>query len=219
MGKEEIFLFIFCMIAGLLIIFFRYKDESKLLKFITTNIDESQTPKKETKKIQEDYFVESDIIKKARVEEFDYKEIPEEVLAKTSKKIEVKKDIQVKKENESSVINKDEQTKNIKIYKDMVFIKGDEIIKDGKKYFVDSFYIDKYEVTIRDYKKFNRNYIPPEGFENDLLPVVNISYFEAEEYAKSIGKRLPTENEWILAARGNSDLIYPFGNIFDKSKG
>jgi len=218
MGKEEIFLFVFYLITGLLIIFFRYKDESKLLKFITPNNEESQI-KKETKKIQDDYFIESDIIKKAKVEEFDYKEIPEELLEKKLKKSEERKEIQVKKEIESSMIKKEETEKNIKVYKDMVFVKGDEIIKDGKKYFVDSFYIDKYEVTVRDYKKFNKNYVPPDGFDNDLLPVVNISYYEAEQYAKSIGKRLPTENEWILAARGNSNLIYPFGNIFDKSKG
>lgn len=85
------------------------------------------------------------------------------------------------------------------------------------------FYIDRYEVTNEEYYEFIRvtrhaspsNWISgkfPAG--EDKYPVAYVSWFDAQEYAKWIGKRLPTETEWECAARSDDRRLYPWGNDF-----
>ncbi len=92
---------------------------------------------------------------------------------------------------------------------------------------VSAFYIDKYEVTNAQYKKFvdATGRTPPEDWKNGTYPggkanhpVVFVTWHDAEAYAKWAGKRLPTEEEWEKAARGPRSSLYPWGDAFRRNK-
>ncbi len=81
--------------------------------------------------------------------------------------------------------------------------------------FVDAFFMDKYEVTQKDFKRvMGKN---PSKFKGSSHPVEMVTWYEAKEYCEKSGKRLPTEAEWEKAARGGKNTLFPMGNEFDGS--
>lgn len=53
------------------------------------------------------------------------------------------------------------------------------------------------------------------SFNKPNYPVVGVSWFEADAYARWTKKRLPTEVEWEKAARGIEGNYWPWGNLFN----
>jgi serine/threonine-protein kinase len=110
---------------------------------------------------------------------------------------------------------------------------------------VNSFYLDKYEVTNAEYAEFIRDTgnpapaidhgveagywqpwngnNPPAGRER--WPVANVSPKDVEAFAAWLSKRdgvvyrLPTEEEWEFAARnGTRDSLFPWGNLWEEGR-
>lgn len=93
--------------------------------------------------------------------------------------------------------------------------------------YLDSYYIDKYEVTNIHYKACADMGVCPHknSFEdyfsdsdfNDY-PVTWVFWETAQTYCEWRGGNLPTEAQWEKAARGADDKIYPWGDGIDCSK-
>ena len=98
----------------------------------------------------------------------------------------------------------------------------------SRKLHLDSYYIDKYEVTNEEYKKF----LDSSGYDElpghweggtykegtGRYPVTHVTWREALTYALWAKKKIPTEAHWEKAARGTDGRIYPWGDVYKKGK-
>ena len=107
--------------------------------------------------------------------------------------------------------------------------------KPYRNIYLDTFYIDRHEVTVNEYKTCVKNGscsdenltsplwdIGPKPERSKFCnwgnkdkgnhPINCISWTAAREYCKWVGKSLPTEAQWEKAARGVDGRIYPWGN-------
>lgn len=93
---------------------------------------------------------------------------------------------------------------------------------------LEPYFIDKLEVTIGQYRacvedgfcsepRFGTSYFDLKARYSDPAayseyPLVGARWNEAQRYCQWRGRRLPTEAEWELAARGPAGRDYPWGN-------
>ncbi len=120
--------------------------------------------------------------------------------------------------------------------------KCDEDTEKLHNVYLSPFQIDKYEITVSDYKKCveaNACSKPVTNSANNLCnygsfsrlehPINCVTWQQAKDYCSFTGKKLPSEAQWELAATGSKkSRIYPWGNktpncdyavIYDKSPG
>lgn len=90
------------------------------------------------------------------------------------------------------------------------------------KVWLDSYYIDQFEVTMSLYQKFldeTKHDVPPLWDDAAALqeaadrPAVGMAWSSAQAYCQWAGKRLPTEAEWEKGARGTDGRRYPWGHM------
>ena len=102
----------------------------------------------------------------------------------------------------------------------------------AEKLMFDEIWIDQTPVTVKEYKEFLKkgDYLAPRYHDDyrkywdqkayELLPVVFVSWGQAEDYCEYYGGHLPTEIQWEKAARGPEGIILYWDDAkkaFDKA--
>ena len=97
---------------------------------------------------------------------------------------------------------------------------GDADEQPEHQVYVETFFMDTYQVTVGQYARFldaTSREAPPDWTimnrsQHQKRPIVNVDWADADAYCTWAGKRLPTEAEREKAARGTDGRTYPWGN-------
>jgi formylglycine-generating enzyme required for sulfatase activity len=102
--------------------------------------------------------------------------------------------------------------------------------------YLDAFDISRYPVTNAQYQCFidddgyednqwwqglEKQTVEPSNWPQGNRPKVNVSWYEATAFTRWLSSRLndhirlPLEQEWEKAARGEKGLVYPWGNTYE----
>ena len=95
--------------------------------------------------------------------------------------------------------------------------RGDADERPAHEVKLSAFLIDVTPVTNAQYQKFvdetgGRMPPSPDFPSPPEAPVVNVTFEEAQAYAKWAGRSLPSEAQWEKAARGADGRLFPWGN-------
>jgi formylglycine-generating enzyme len=99
----------------------------------------------------------------------------------------------------------------------------DNIEYPQRSIYLDTFFIDKYEVSLDQYRRcveagacskldFPSQRCNWSNTDRENHPANCVNWHQAQAYCDWAGKRLPTEAEWEKAARGVDGRLYPWGN-------
>jgi serine/threonine-protein kinase len=83
--------------------------------------------------------------------------------------------------------------------------------KEARQLELPAFYIDRTEVTIEAWRRYCVEHGCPTVTGEASLPVTDITFEAARTFCETVGKRLPTSQEWEKAARGIDGSPYPWG--------